>query len=177
MTQGKQANVERDGVGYRHFRRFRNCLRMTTIPRWCLVTGAVLLITAAQWLISVLSRLTLGPTEIPADPLGKYPLAIQLVIGAVVAPFYETLIFQWACIRLLRRLRLEWRSTALVATILFGLAHGIYGRWLLGMFVTGGILAMVFITEARRTAGHPFWMTFAVHALFNALVFAMTSWG
>ncbi|MFS2117127.1 type II CAAX prenyl endopeptidase Rce1 family protein [Herbaspirillum frisingense] len=89
----------------------------------------------------------------------------------------ETIIFQWICIEILRRLKLDLCFAALISAVLFAVSHGWEGRWPIEIFVAGVVLAYVFMVEKYRENGRPIFLTFAVHAVFNFMVFVISIWG
>jgi len=94
--------------------------------------------------------------------------------GIIVAPLLETLIFQWACIRCLQMLRLNTPVILVISGFLFALAHEFEQRWPVDIFVAGLAFSWVFLVEARRPKGCPLLVTMSVHALFNAMVLAIS---
>lgn len=147
------------------------------VTRWAesrviLVPVSALAILALQWLMSVSSRALFGDFATAEDPLEKYNYPLQIVFGVFIAPFYETLIFQWLLIASARRVRLGWPMAWLLSIVVFAGAHDSIGRWFVGMAIAGGVLAGVYIIERHKSEGRPITTTFLVHALFNAIVFS-----
>ena len=93
-----------------------------------------------------------------------------LIAACVVAPLGETLVFQWACIKLLHG-KLKWSAASAIAAsaLLFGLAHLTYSVLYMVMATIGGlVLGAVFVLEQEKR-GSPFWVVAAIHALRNLI--------
>ncbi|WP_224031090.1 CPBP family intramembrane glutamic endopeptidase [Paraburkholderia caribensis] len=97
---------------------------------------------------------------------GKNDLIKVIVLGCVLAPLLETAVNQWACIRLLKNLRLPTGMAIVLSAAFFGLGHSYSILYMSMTFFVGLVLESVFAIEDAR-AGHPFLATFAVHALRN----------
>lgn len=143
---------------------------IATWPTWQLVLAGALASLAGQFVIAVVMLRIFGDPLHVASPFAGRPLWIQLLFPIVLAPLYETLIFQWGIIKLLHGpLRRSWFFSAFVSTIVFGLCHG-YTDWrAFSLLATSTTLAAVFVIEARR-AGSPYLATASTHGLFNGLV-------
>jgi hypothetical protein len=139
-------------------------------PTWQLVTAGALASLAGPVLIVALMERIFGEPEHLASPFAGRARWIVLLFTIVIAPLYETLIFQWGIMKLLHGpLRRSWRFAGVVATVVFGLGHG-YTDWrAFSLLTTSATLAIVFAIEARR-GGSPFLATASTHGLFNALV-------
>jgi membrane protease YdiL (CAAX protease family) len=94
---------------------------------------------------------------------------VWLVAACVVIPVAETLVFQWACIRLLRE-KLKWRASRAIAAsaVLFGLAHTYSVPYVLIATIGGVVLGIVFVIEQEKN-GSPFWVVATIHALRNLI--------
>ncbi|MGF6773626.1 hypothetical protein P3T18_006140 [Paraburkholderia sp. GAS199] len=142
-------------------------------PTPVLVVVGALAILAAQSLISISLGGLLGYPLPDADPFAARPYWLKVLGVAVIAPFFETLVFQWALIGVLRGpLRRSWFVAGCVSALIFGLAHGHTDWRAVRMVATAAILAAVFIIEARR-AGPAFKATFFTHALFNSFTLVL----
>jgi len=141
------------------------------LPRWQLVAGSVVLGFAMQIGIASVARAIFGMGETHVDALEGKPVEQQWLLGVLMAPLAETLLFQWLPLRLLRRaLQLPWSIACPLSALAFAFAHGYSGREFLSLLSIGAILCGVFAIESQKAKGRPFWTTFAVHSLFNALV-------
>ncbi|MBP0592238.1 CPBP family intramembrane metalloprotease [Paraburkholderia sp. LEh10] len=104
------------------------------------------------------------------NPFGGRPLWIELLFTIVLAPLYETLIFQWAIMKLLHGpLRRSSLFAGTASTILFRLGHGLTDWRAFSLIVTSVALAAVFAIESRR-AGFAYLAAVSTHGLFNGLV-------
>lgn len=130
------------------------------------------LIFIGQYVISTCLGAIFGHPPAGADIFNGYPRWTKYLWTIGIAPLYETLIFQWAIIKLVHGwLRLPWMVAGLMSTVVFGFGHG-HADWRAArMLFTAAILATVFIIESRRS-GPAFKATFIAHALFNGLVIA-----
>jgi hypothetical protein len=97
---------------------------------------------------------------------GKNDLIKIIVLGCVLAPLLETAINQWACIRLLKKLRLRTEMAIVLSAAFFGLGHNYSLLYICMTFFVGLVLGSVFAIEDARD-GRPFLATLAVHALRN----------
>ena len=139
-------------------------------PTWQLVVTGAVASLAGQFIIAeFMVRIFGDPTHI-ANLFDGHPKWLEIFITIVLAPLYETLIFQWAIMTLLHRLlRRSWLFAGIVSTVVFGLCHG-YTDWrAISLITTSATLAAVFAIEARR-GGTPVVATVSTHALFNGLV-------
>ena len=105
--------------------------------------------------------------------MGKHHIVKTIVFGCIAAPLIETVVNQWGCIRLLRKLRCRTGVAMGVSALIFGLGHNYSGPYIFYATLVGAILATVFVVEDARK-GHPFIATLAVHALRNGITAAMT---
>lgn len=88
------------------------------------------------------------PNIVNNESLGKFIFASFIFL--VVAPFFETLIFQFGVIKLGRKI-LNCSNTALILTsgAIFGLAHSPFVTQIMA-FISGLLLAYLFIVYERR---------------------------
>jgi membrane protease YdiL (CAAX protease family) len=144
-------------------------------PTWQLVVTGAFASLAGQVLIGALMERIFGDPAHLANLFDGHPKWLELFITVVLAPLYETLIFQWAIMTLLHRLlRRSWLFAGIVSTVIFGLCHG-YTDWrAISLITTSATLAAVFAIEARR-GGSPVVATASTHALFNGLVMCVHS--
>jgi uncharacterized protein len=90
----------------------------------------------------------------------------MILLGCVIAPLLETLINQWACLRLLEKLRVNASVAILISSLVFAVLHDYSFAYMATAFFAGVVLSTVFMIERRRR-GHPFLATMATHALKN----------
>lgn len=99
-----------------------------------------------------------APVENPVESLTGYPVALNLLLGGVIAPLAEEIMFRKL---LLDRLRPYGEGFAMGASALcFGLFHGNLNQYLYA-FVIGLVLAYVVLKTGRL------WQTVLLHALLN----------
>ncbi|CAD6511179.1 type II CAAX prenyl endopeptidase Rce1 family protein [Paraburkholderia sabiae] len=150
--------------------RRRSVLAVAAWPTWQLVVSGALASFAGQYAIAAVMLRVFGDPSHVANIFVGHPRWVELFFTIVLAPLYETLIFQWGIITLLHGLlRRSWHFAGIVSTVVFGLCHG-YTDWrAISLTATSATLAAVFVIEARR-GGTPVVATVSTHALFNTLV-------
>lgn len=97
----------------------------------------------------------------------------MIVLGCIIGPLIETTINQWACIRLLKKLRVKPHVSVFVSAILFGLSHSYSFAYVALAFFTGLVFGSVFVIEDAGD-GHPFLATLTVHILRNGITAGCT---
>jgi membrane protease YdiL (CAAX protease family) len=127
-----------------------------------------LALTYAGVVPAVLVTLALPGEAVGGPGFEKRGLVSMLLFGCVIAPLVETALHQWACLRLLSKLRCPVSAAIVVSALLFGLGHTYSIAYVAMTFWTGLVLAAVFVIEDRR-AGRPFLATAAVHAMRNGI--------
>lgn len=110
---------------------------------------------------------------VPGPNLGKHDVIKTIVVGCIAAPLIETAVSQWACLRLLKKLRCKTGIAVGISALLFGLCHGYSGAYVVFGILAGLVLAMVFVIEDTRN-GRPFFATWAVHVLRNGITAVVT---
>lgn len=111
----------------------------------------LLLLAAAGWLRG-------APVTNPVDSIQEYPVALNLLLGCVVAPIAEELMFRRL---LLDRLRPYGDRFAVLASALcFGLFHGNVNQ-LLYAFALGAVFGYVVLRTGCV------WQTILLHAMVN----------
>ena len=107
------------------------------------------------WLIGLLRG---SPVSNPVDAITGYPVVLNLLLGCVIAPVAEELVFRKL---LLDRLRPYGDKFAICASALcFGLFHGNLNQ-LLYAFVIGLVFGYVALRTGR------IWQTILLHAMVN----------
>jgi hypothetical protein len=105
-----------------------------------------------------------GPKNLPA-----FGMFGRLLVGSVIAPLFETAVFQWAPIRLLRtRLRLPAPLAVCASAAFFAAAHAYSIGYVVFAFFVGLVLAYGFAVR-DHPGGRPYLLICAVHALRNAI--------
>lgn len=154
----------------RHFRR---------LVTWLIELPTVRLIPLALAFTYVASIPTIAfavfhPGTLLGGPgWGKNDLIKIIVLGCILAPLLETAVSQWACIRLLKKLRLPTGMAVVLSAAFFGLGHSYSILYICMTFFVGLVLGSVFAIEDAR-GGHPFLATLAVHALRNWVTAGLT---
>jgi hypothetical protein len=145
------------------------------LKRWLFELPTIKLIVLA-WvssyvvaLLPVLYAYFVTPTQSFGGPdMGRNAIFKMIVFGCIVAPLIETAINQWACLRLLKRLRCRTGIAIGISALIFGLGHYYSAAYVVMATLVGAILATVFVIEDTRN-GHPFIATLAVHMLRNGM--------
>ncbi|MCB2361671.1 type II CAAX prenyl endopeptidase Rce1 family protein [Clostridium estertheticum] len=99
------------------------------------------------------------------------------IVAVIIAPLIETLIFQYAIIKYLRKLNiLKNRNLIiiLISAILFGLAHTYNLQYVIHTFFIGILLAYSFVVYEKKESS-PFWTVCAIHSLRNLTIFSLLS--
>ncbi|WP_158608994.1 CPBP family glutamic-type intramembrane protease [Paraburkholderia sp. RAU2J] len=124
--------------------------------------------------VPIITFAVFHPGTVPGGPgWGKNDPIKIIVLGGILAPLLETAVTQWACIRLLKKLRLPTGMAIVLSAAFFGLGHTYSTLYISMMFFVGLVLGSVFAIEDAR-AGHPFLATLAVHALRNWVTAGLT---
>lgn len=139
------------------------------LKRVYIVVGAAIIMLLLSIITSLISslfftKLTKGFSEFKS-------LREEILIGLIVAPLLETLIFQCAVIESFKaKSRISWGIS--VSAIIFGLVHFynpfyfIYGT--LAGFVLGGVYVIPDVLWKRIS------LTYCTHLLYNLIVFIIT---
>lgn len=86
------------------------------------------------------------------------------------APLFETFIFQFSIIKLLKFLFNNYYFGIIISAILFGINHSFSVLYIINATLLGILFGYVFVLSIRRN-GFPFWTVFLIHALVNFLAF------
>jgi hypothetical protein len=100
-------------------------------------------------------------------------LSGKLVLGTLIAPFFETLLFQTVLIYAGRRLGLSQLVTVILTAALFALEHWYLGPTMAWIFVMGVLYSTLYLSR-RFIDGHPFLSVMAAHGAGNALLLLAT---
>ena len=99
------------------------------------------------------------------DPRMKFISAI------IIAPFLETLFFQMVPILIMRRFFKTTRIILIVSATIFAIAHCTVDiSRFFPAFISGILLAFTFLHWLKLSIGKAYWITFAVHLLFNIVL-------
>jgi hypothetical protein len=155
------------------------CRDFQRLVKWLIelpTTRLIPLAFVSTYVVSIptIAFAVLHPGMLPGGPgWGKNDLIKMIVLGCILAPLLETAVMQWACIRLLKKLRLPTGMAIVFSAAFFGLGHSYSILYICMMFFVGLVLASVFAIEDAR-AGHPFLATLAVHTLRNWVAAGLT---
>ena len=132
---------------------------------YCMSLAALYLANYATLaLLWVVGQLRGAPVSNPVESIQNYPAALNLLLGCVIAPAAEELMFRRL---LLDRLRPYGDRFAVFASALcFGLFHGNLNQMFYA-FALGVIFAYVMLRTGRL------WQTVLLHALVNAVSVAL----
>ena len=128
---------------------------------WVICLGATYVFNfLTLCLMGLIGLLRGAPVENPVDQIGVYPMALNVLLGCVIAPAAEELMFRRL---LLDRLRPYGERFALWASALcFGLFHGN-----LSQFFYAAAIGLVLGYVALRTGG--IWQPMLLHAMVNSV--------
>ncbi|MQR00901.1 CPBP family intramembrane glutamic endopeptidase [Glaciimonas soli] len=143
-------------------------------PAWKLIPLALLALFTVPIPVALLFALFFPDIHIGSPDVAKHGVILEIVMACIVAPLYETSVFQWLCINLLRKIP---GCSAIVAVVisagLFAASHYYSIFYVVIVFPAGLVLGGVYVLEKAK-GGSPFWMVVTLHALKNAIVFLYT---
>lgn len=103
---------------------------------------------------------------------GRSPLEIA-ILGCLIAPAIETLLLQYAPIRLCQMTkRVGALGAILISAVLFGVSHGYSADYMAAMFGVGIVFAYAFIIFDRRRERAGIFV-FTLHAARNVVSFVI----
>jgi hypothetical protein len=105
----------------------------------------------------------------------KSSMFLNFVVAIIIAPLLETLIYQYAVIKLLRKVKILKNNNyiiILICSILFGLSHTYSLSYVINTTIIGIILAYSFITYEKKGIP-PFLIVCAIHSLRNLFSFVV----
>ncbi|MCF8018512.1 MAG: CPBP family intramembrane metalloprotease [Vallitaleaceae bacterium] len=104
------------------------------------------------------------------------PLALMILIVVVIAPIWETLVYQLLIIRQLKKLIFFKRRsslTILISALVFGAVHIYSIYYMFYAFIIGLLFAYTFVIYEDKKAS-AFWVTMAIHGLKNGIAMLIT---
>jgi len=153
-----------------HFRAHRNR------SLWSFLWRVNLESVAVSFSLGVLAFLL----RLPARELNM-TIGTLIGFGVVVAPVFETFLFQGLPVGVARFFEAKFDSQVLLSTVLFTIAHfQAYGIGAIPSACAGGLyLAFTYAHWRERSRWTAFWMTALSHAVYNAFVvgLSVTFWG
>jgi hypothetical protein len=101
------------------------------------------------------------------NPIDKESVPEQLFVGCIIAPLIETLIFQYAAIRLLKRIGVHnFYLQLTIPAVLFGLSHYYNPLYIVAMFIGGLIMNYLFLYSTANGRKAFLWVAL-LHCLYN----------
>lgn len=155
------ANYFRRISNYTTFRFILEVTALTFISRFIIVLPIVLILT------------TLGVDvgEANIDNLDLQNKFLETIFFAVViAPFLETLIFQFLPLKLFKLLRIPIELSIFITTLIFAYVHlddGLIN--FIGMLPIGFLFVWSFVVRDKRSTYNAIFTVFVIHALTNLL--------
>lgn len=92
-------------------------------------------------------------------------------IAVLAVPFIETLIFQFAIIKIIQKITKNILISIFVSSVFFGISHAYNSLYIFTMIFSGALFAYSFVVAQNRR-WYAFWVVFAIHSLYNLFVFA-----
>ena len=113
---------------------------------------------------------------------GSMPLVLAIFISLIFAPFFETLVFQFALLLAFKRLTNwiakteNWTPSFIITSLVFALAHstnfGLNYYGILNTFMTiapAFFLTFLSVVEFKKANGRPILSVFILHSSFNII--------
>lgn len=161
-------------------KKIHNYLKNLSTPHFIFVIVALsFLSTIALLLCSDLLNSTLPNINSPKDISSLSSLEknngmliqifLIIISASVLAPLFETFIYQFAIIKLLQKIKFFKTKSLLliiISALLFTLDHRYSLFYMLNVFPIGLLLAYSFIVYDKKN-NHPFWIVFSIHSLRN----------
>lgn len=107
-----------------------------------------------------------GPTNLIAGNL-----LYKIIIGSILGPLFETLIFQYVVIEMLGSIRaLKGKNiiTAVISAILFAISHSYSYIYIFYAFIIGLLLAYSYLVYKNKNFS-AFWVVFWIHCIRNTI--------
>lgn len=129
------------------------------VSRFVIVIPAALILSALG--------VDLGNPNIVAFNFNKDFIPLLLYI-CVIAPFIETLIFQWIPLTIFKWLHFNINIAIIITTLIFAYAHLYEGLInFVGMIPIGFLLVWAFSVRRNKSTWNAIFTTFAIHGLTN----------
>ena len=141
------------------------------VPGWCIISCGILWKFGVDIVFSSLASEQIGPTHVDNE-------YFYVFIGVFLAPFIETIIFQFLPIEAFEMISLKVSGkknpiyAAFFSAILFGCAHSYSLLSVLATCVSGLALSSTYLIFKHRkhSAGYGFIMTMVLHFLVNLII-------
>lgn len=102
----------------------------------------------------------------------------EFLEGVIIAPFFETLIYQKVIISLCcmwDELRKRKYLIVIISSFMFSLNHIYSPRYAVETFFSGGIVFAYSYLAYKDRSKYSFWVVFSIHALWNLFVMIFNS--
>lgn len=100
-------------------------------------------------------------------------LTYKFIVGVIVVPIFETLIFQVAIIKMCLFFRKNQILAIVISAFTFSLNHMFSAFYMIYAFTIGLYFGYLYFLTLRKKS-HPIMVLFSVHALFNLSVFTLS---
>lgn len=98
----------------------------------------------------------------------KAALLGEFTLSCVITPLWETLVFIWAPLALVKDKKHLWLPVVIISSFIFGMGHKFSPHPILVQGVFGVIFSMVYIKN-----GFSYWSAVILHGLWNFTVMYM----
>ncbi|MEJ8555258.1 CPBP family intramembrane glutamic endopeptidase [Tepidibacter sp. Z1-5] len=109
----------------------------------------------------------------PFDP--EESKRLMLILGVVIAPLIETLLYQKIVIDICDKIKFFNNKKfigILISGAIFGSRHTYSPQYMVHMFVVGSVWAYAY-TVYKEKKKHPYWVVCCIHAINNFIAFIM----
>lgn len=111
----------------------------------------------------------IGPMGGP-DSLKASSLLLQIILASMIAPLFETLIYQYVVIEILSFKILKGKKLiiAIISALMFAIGHTYSFLYVFYTFIIGLILAYSYLTYKEKSYS-AFWVVFWIHCIRNTI--------
>ncbi|MEQ3595087.1 CPBP family intramembrane glutamic endopeptidase [Bacillus albus] len=117
--------------------------------------------------------------EIQKNPITEAPLILQVLLGVLAAPIYETIVFQVFLFWILSwipYIKNRDYLIILMASIIFGLNHQYGITYIVGTTIIGLLYNYAYWVYKKKNEKYQvtlpaFWVVFLIHLLHNSIAF------
>ena len=147
-----------------HFRRYRH--RKPWDFCWRIAIEGTIVALAIAFILSICD---LPDREIPFD------FWTFLILGVVVAPILETLVFQAFPVWIARLCKARFSVQVVISVVPFFLAHAVEGiqTGIAAGLISGFYLAFTYVHWREKRRWTAFWVTAISHAIHNAIAISL----
>lgn len=107
--------------------------------------------------------------------MSKASLIAEFILLLLITPLVETLIFQYAIIKISRKINILKNNNLiiiLISAVIFGLEHSYSLSYIIYATIMGIFLAYSFVIYEKKEVS-PFWVVCAIHSLRNFTSFSL----